>query len=745
MCPCTNMRIASSFTGKTVRCAAPLLMRIAADSSCRARSSILAGQRSILLCNPGFACEIEAAEDHSLGHAGSIAMNPTLWNAQHASMPYDLMPYPGSWYEAGWTIEWAERNKGSLHTNPDQRPTGVGASRFDSNLELTCKNEHACEALSVHCPSQSKCDIDCSQDQSIHHCGQLDKAKMMRVYVHHNAPYRIKMNLGWNSASNYGQIVLYWELGSTLATGGPNPCAGKALGDPSCSTGPTTLVPCASGIVWDADIPNSGERERNIMHWDISKNDEWNCGGECISNAQVLTCGAASPTNQPTTAPTSAPSAAPTVAPTAAPTEAPTATPSATPTAVPTAAPTPQPTPAPVRPAPCVGTPGAGYYGCSACTESQLGVTADADGFEGCACFGSVGFNTGRGSTEILSFCFPRDGFATRDPALAPATACLPPADRCQSPTNISDALAFFQRAYYEHGALASNATDVPPLDTAATWAAYLCELGARDGRPCVASAGAICAEWAKGEMCVSCADAHYRETGGGCARCAATDPLRAIGLPLFVFFCIGLVVFILAVVTVFLLLLCKNVARLCLSRAVERAAAAQRIERGIALRDDGDEAAAVNGDDVARSTCAQLCPSPGKAVKQAGMLSLWSLLQLQLVATTASAFSGRAPAWMLWFYSGLGVGACVPALFCFHCCYRYTRRVSARRDAEVDGSHPRSHTAARTPPPCATAATTPLLYALPQFSSKCQTPTPCASRSYSERSRSPRRRRSSW
>ena len=264
--------------------------------------------------------------------------------------------------------------------------------------------------------------------------------------------------------------------------------------------------------------------------------------------------------------------------------------------------------------------------------------------FEGCECIGSVDFDTGTGSVETLSLCFPREGFATTDPGLHPPSACAPPSDRCLALSNISDVLAFFQHAYWERGRLAASGEAVAPLSTALVWEEYVCTQV--DAKSCNGeTAGALCAPWATGKLCSGCAAGWYRSIGGMCEKCIATDPLRAIGVPILAFFVVGCVVFVVGVLLIFTLVLCKNAVRIALEDAT-------------AKQGEGEQGEQVeqSGEEEELSMWARLCPVPGVALQHAAQLSLWSVLQLQLIATTASAFAGRAPKWMLWFYTGLRI-----------------------------------------------------------------------------------------
>ena len=359
------------------------------------------------------------------------------------------------------------------------------------------------------------------------------------------------------------------------------------------------------------------------------------------------------PTSAPvTTVPTETPSTAPTLSPTSAP--------SRSPTLVPTPVPTLEPTNAPVRAASniaadtCLGY-GDGFFACAACTQDMLGIVSDSAGFEGCACRGHVEFDTGAGSVEVLSFCFPRDGFMTSDPTIAPPVACSPPSDRCRGPSNTTDVIVFFAAAYLKRGHAitqrGNSSIAVPPLDAAAVWQEYVNGVNggsAANGR----AAGAMCAPWARGKMCSSCASGHFRDTGGACTKCTSTDPVHALGVPALVFFLVGLSVFITAVVVIGALLFCKNALRRAFEHCVSTASESHDDDTagGGLLADVSDAKLSL------RSLFVRFFPHPMRAAKDAAQLSLWSVLQLQLVATTASAFAGRAPEWMLWFYSALRI-----------------------------------------------------------------------------------------
>ena len=598
-------------------------MVVNAEESTKAKSTFERTERSTILCRKEVPCTINALQDSSVGHGSMEAMLELKWNdATRAASPYDTQPYQSDFSSSGtapgWIVEWEERMKGSENT--------VGSPRFSEDLLITCSGQHACEALEIHCPASSKCALDCSASNSNHVCGADANGKRVRMYVHPNAPFRIAVHSGWPSAVDNVKIELYWAFGSRLLSGEANPCAGLPLGHQTCAGSggaappgvrPGNALPCAPSSTWNVG------KLRLIPFWTSTKNTHWNCANTCL--AQATQCVMAAPTNLPTSAPTSnAPTASPTThAPTSAPTQVPT-----------------QEVAASAVDGSCAGT-GEGFFSCEACRQihALVGVESDVAKYEGCRCLGSIAFDDGQGARETLSFCLPRDGFATTDPALTPPVACAPPADRCLGPTNGSDVLAFFQEAYWARGRAA-------PLSTSAVWSDYLCSKhsGSCDG----STGGAICAPEFAGKLCSGCAEGHFRDTGGVCSACVATDPVRAIGVPILVFLVFGSVVFIAGVLIIFALVLCKNTARFAMEKFAKHALARERAQESGHNEDETGE--------EKPSVCVQLCPSPGAAIKDAAQFSLWSVLQLQLVATTASAFAGRAPEWMMWFYSALRI-----------------------------------------------------------------------------------------
>ena len=331
------------------------------------------------------------------------------------------------------------------------------------------------------------------------------------------------------------------------------------------------------------------------------------------------------PTPQPTPNPSPHPTPNPTPRPTPTPTVNPTPQPSAAPTRVPSES---------VNAAAAPACPiGSGYFECEACEGGGAGGAA-ASRFDGCECY----------STASLSLCFPRTGFYTTDPTVAPPTRCLPPSDRCSgvaaSPALIAAAVSAAGNDTHHGGGGGGGGGAMDEF-----WAGM-----------------AQCAPWSRKSLgCSSCADGYIGALGQGCLRCGDRPSfVGALLTPALVFAGVGASTFLVAVATVFVLLLIRD--SLC-NRLSSSCG-------GDDHDDDDDDGDAVNfaasstreEDATSPTSSARLksllakCPSPVESAKHAAQLAFWIVLQVQLIASTAASISGSFPEWMRSFYDILTV-----------------------------------------------------------------------------------------
>jgi hypothetical protein len=280
------------------------------------------------------------------------------------------------------------------------------------------------------------------------------------------------------------------------------------------------------------------------------------------------------------------------------------------------------------------------FNGVQCAHTNVVGQSVHDDQFFGCLCIDELTFASGPRAKQ--SFCFPRKGFMTWDPTIFPPSACKPPASRCVGVDGAgSDAGlgAFAAERVLRFYAL--RWAQRPTATAHDVWMEFLeNETSSGIAMAVVQPSGAACAVGFSGVLCGSCAAGYFDDVGQKCTACEANELDSLLSIASLFFIAVG--VFLVGVFLVFSVLFLKAILN-------KLARISQAKKRAI----DGDI------DNEADEIEIRICPSGRRyialaAVKHAGQLSLWSLLQLQLVATTVAAHTGETTGPVSLMFQGL-------------------------------------------------------------------------------------------
>ena len=275
------------------------------------------------------------------------------------------------------------------------------------------------------------------------------------------------------------------------------------------------------------------------------------------------------------------------------------------------------------------------------CTHTNVvGHSVHNDEYFGCLCIDELTFASGPRTKQ--SFCFPRKGFMTWDPTIFPPSACKPPASRCVGVDGVGDDAA--SGAFAAERALrfyAERWAQSPTATAHDVWMEFLAnETSSAVAMAVAQPSGAACAVGFSGVLCGSCAAGYFDDVGQKCTACEANELDSLLSIAWLFFIAVG--IFLVGVVLVFSVLFLKAILNKLahISQAKKRA-----IEGGV--------------DKEGVESEIRVCPSGRRyialaAVKHAGQLSLWSLLQLQLVATTVAAHTGETTGPVSLMFQGL-------------------------------------------------------------------------------------------
>ena len=348
------------------------------------------------------------------------------------------------------------------------------------------------------------------------------------------------------------------------------------------------------------------------------------------------------------------------------------------------------------------------------------GVTCSGDRFFGCVCVDTLTWASSRPPTAFCfprkGFMTWDPTLYPPSACKPPASRCLgvgaAPHGEVEvgTFTDVSAALRFFAATWREDAAVAAH--DV--------WVAFLANTSDHGSGSELATAqpsGAACGVGFSGILCGMCDSGYFDDVGQQCTACESNSFMSLFSVAWLIG--IALAVFALGVATVFVVLFTKGLlnrllemsttkkvhdaaaadaaataavlsaelgsggadavadASACAAGAGETAATASSAvatlggaELNAELNAEGGSATGssavlarviVAAQEQLPATRARICPTGRRflflaAVKHAAQLSLWSLLQLQLIATTAAAYTGETSGLISLFFQGLKI-----------------------------------------------------------------------------------------